>query len=130
MSRHSQRDSSLTCQYINAVIFGAPFSPTKSYLTTMPWGTPDAVYHGPTSFMPLTYDPYTAARDMGIYREIGEHAFAEVNAGEIVQRIMKSRDLYEARQRAKGVKAGAEAAARQREILEEEQLKKEAERAS
>lgn len=80
--------------------------------------------------MPLTYDPYSAARAMGIYKEIGAHAFAEVNAGEIVQRILKSRDMYEARQRAKGVKAGAELAAREREILEEQQRVKEAERAS
>lgn len=78
--------------------------------------------------MPLTYDPYVAPKAMGIYREVGEHAFSEVNAGEIVQRIMKSRDLYEARQRAKGVKAEVEAAARQREILEEEQRRKEVER--
>lgn len=79
--------------------------------------------------MPLTYDPYTAPKEMGIYREIGPHHFSQVNAGEIVQRIMKSRDMYEARQRAKGVKAEAEAAAREREILEEEQRQKEAERA-
>ena len=78
--------------------------------------------------MPLTYDPYLAAKEMGIYREIGHHAFSNVNAGEIVQRIMKSRDMYEARQRAKGVKAEVEAAARQREVLEEEQRQKEAER--
>jgi ethanolamine-phosphate cytidylyltransferase len=115
-------------QYIHAVVFGAPFTPTKAYLTWLPMGTPAAVYHGPTSFMPLTYDPYAAPRAMGVYREIGAHAFAHVNAGEIVQRIMRSRDLYEARQRAKGVKAGVEAAARQRELLEEEQRKKEAER--
>lgn len=112
-------------QYIHEVIFGAPFTPTESYLTSLPLGRPDAIYHGPTSFMPLTYDPYTAPKAMGIYKEIGEHAFAGVNAGEIVQRIMKSRDLYEARQKAKGVKAEVEAAARQREILEEEQRKKE-----
>lgn len=66
---------------------------------------------------------------MGIYREVGDHTFAHVNAGEIVQRIMKSRDMYEARQRAKGMKAEVEAAAREREILEEEQRQKEAERA-
>ncbi|KAH7325705.1 hypothetical protein B0I35DRAFT_405065 [Stachybotrys elegans] len=120
----------LQCKYINAVVFGAPFTPSKSYLTSLPWGTPDAVYHGATSFMPLTYDPYTAARDMGVYNEIGEHAFSHVNAGQIVQRIMKSREMYEARQRAKGVKAEVEAAARQREILEEEQRQKEAERAA
>ena len=117
-------------QYINAVVFGAPFTPTKPYLTTLPWGTPNAVYHGPTSFIPLTYDPYTAAKAMGIYKEVGEHAFAHVNAGQIVQRILKSRDMYEARQRAKGVKAEVESAAREREILEEEQRQKQAERAA
>lgn len=78
--------------------------------------------------MPLTYDPYTAPKAMGIYREIGEHAFSEVNAGEIVQRIMKSRDMYEARQRAKGMKAEVESAARERELMEEEQRKREADR--
>ncbi|KAH7145619.1 hypothetical protein B0J13DRAFT_553738 [Dactylonectria estremocensis] len=118
----------LQCKYINAVVFGAPFTPTKTYLTSLPRGTPDAVYHGPTSFMPLTYDPYTAPKAMGIYQEIGEHAFSSVNAGEIVHRIMKSRDMYEARQRAKGMKAEVEGAAREREILEEEQRKREAER--
>ncbi len=108
-------------------MFGAPFAPTKSYLTSLPWGVPDAVYHGPTSFMPLTYDPYTAPKEMGIYRQIGSHDFADVNAGTIVQRIMKSRDMYEARQRAKGVKANVEDAHRKRELLEEEQRRKEAE---
>ncbi|PHH85811.1 hypothetical protein CDD83_11142 [Cordyceps sp. RAO-2017] len=118
----------LQCKYIDAVVFGAPFTPSKAYLTTLPWGVPDAIYHGPTSFMPLTHDPYTAPKAMGIYREIGEHAFSEVNAAQIVQRIMRSRDMYEARQRAKGVKAEVEAAARRRELMEEEQRKREAQR--
>ncbi|KAI1390018.1 phosphoethanolamine cytidylyltransferase-like protein [Hypoxylon trugodes] len=115
----------LQCRHINAVIFGAPFSPSKSYLTSSPWGTPDAVYHGPTAFMPLSYDPYTAPKQMGIFQEVSSHEFQDVNAGTIVQRIMKSRDLYEERQRKKGVKAVGEAAHRQREILEEEQRRKE-----
>ncbi|KAI0473108.1 ethanolamine-phosphate cytidylyltransferase [Xylariaceae sp. FL0804] len=115
----------LQCRYLNAVVFGAPFSPTKSYLTSLPWGTPDAVYHGPTAFVPLSYDPYAAPREMGIFRQVLKHRFQDVNAGTIVQRIMKSRDLYEERQRKKGVKAVGEAAHRQREILEEEQRKRE-----
>lgn len=78
--------------------------------------------------MPFTNDVYTEPKAMGIYHEIGHHEFEEVNAGTIVQRIMKSRDLYEARQKAKGMKADLEAAHRQREIMEEEQRKKEAER--
>jgi ethanolamine-phosphate cytidylyltransferase len=112
------------------VIFGAPFTPTRAYLTYTPWGTTDAVYHGPTSFMPLTYDPYTAPKEMGIYREIGMHDFAGVNAGQIVQRIMKSRDMYEERQRVKGVKGIGEEAQRTREKLEEEQILKEKKAAS
>lgn len=96
----------------------------------MPWGTPDAVYHGPTAFIPLSYDPYTAPKEMGIFRQVAKHSFQDVNAGNIVQRIMKSRDLYEERQRKKGVKAGVEAAAREREILEEQQREKEAKIAS
>ncbi|AEO63523.1 4facc748-7428-489d-a672-2786b7ad590b [Thermothielavioides terrestris] len=115
----------LQCRYVHAVIFGAPFTPTKKYLTSLPWGTPDAVYHGPTSFMPFTTDVYAEPKEMGIYREIGHHEFEDVNAGTIVQRIMKSRDLYEARQRAKGMKADIEAAHKQRELLEEEQRKRE-----
>lgn len=76
--------------------------------------------------MPLTYDPYTAPKEMGLYREIGTHRFQEVNAGTIVQRIMKSRDMYEARQRAKGMKADVEAAHKKREAMEEKQRLKEA----
>ncbi|ROV99564.1 hypothetical protein VPNG_07702 [Cytospora leucostoma] len=115
----------LQCRYVNCVIFGAPFTPTKEYLTSWSWGTPHAVYHGPTSFMPLTYDPYTAPKELGIYQEIGEHAFQDVNAGNIVERIMSSRKQYEERQRRKGEKADVEAAARLREQLEEEQRQKE-----
>jgi ethanolamine-phosphate cytidylyltransferase len=114
-----------TTQHVNAVIFGAPFTPTKSYLTSLPWGTPDAVYHGPTAFMPLSYDPYAAPKELGIFQEISNHAWKNVNAGTIVQRIMKSRDMYEERQRKKGVKAELETAHKHREILEEEQRLKE-----
>ncbi|KAL2041053.1 hypothetical protein N7G274_005997 [Stereocaulon virgatum] len=110
----------LQCRYINSVIFSAPFTPSKAYLTNIPYGTPDAVYHGPTSFMPLTYDPYIGAKQLGIYQEVGNHDFQNVNAGEIVQRILKSREMYEARQRAKGEKASTEEAMKRREAPEQE----------
>jgi hypothetical protein len=80
--------------------------------------------------MPLTYDPYSAPKEMGIYREIGEHEFSGVNAGQIVQRILKSRDMYEERQRVKGVKGIGEEAQRRRETMEEEQRLKEKENAT
>lgn len=75
--------------------------------------------------MPLTYDPYTAPKVMRIYREIGEHEYSGVNAGQIVQRILKSRDMYEERQRVKGVKGIGEEAQKRREKMEEEQRLKE-----
>jgi ethanolamine-phosphate cytidylyltransferase len=71
----------------------------------MPFGVPDVVYHGPTTFIPLTYDPYTAPKRMGIFRQINDHPFQHVNAGEIVDRILRSREAYEERQRAKLQKA-------------------------
>lgn len=95
-------------QYIHAVIFSAPFVPSQPYLETLPFGVPDVVYHGPTTFIPLTYDPYSAPKKMGIFREVDRHAFQHVNAGEIVERILKSREAYEARQRAKLQKGVAE----------------------
>jgi ethanolamine-phosphate cytidylyltransferase len=125
----------LQCRYINAVIFGAPFSPSTPYLEAVPIGKTlsdpdkasysrlcsiDAVYHGPTTFMPLTYDPYTAAKEMGIYREIGDHPFSHVNAGEIVTRILKGREAFEERQRKKGEKSVGEEAVRRREQMERE----------
>lgn len=81
----------------------------------MPFGVPDVVYHGPTAFIPLTYDPYTAPKSMGIFQEVNKHAFQHVNAGEIVGRIMKSREAYEARQRAKLEKGVTEQLVKSRE---------------
>ncbi|KAL6714974.1 choline phosphate cytidylyltransferase [Lecanora helva] len=115
--------------YVDAVILSAPFTPSKAYLKNLPYGTPAAVYHGPTTFMPLTYDPYVAAKELSIYREVGEHDFQNVNAGEIVQRILRSREIYEARQRAKGEKTSTEEAVKRREALEQDAASLEKERA-
>ena len=62
---------------------------------------------------------------MGIYQEIGNHDFQHVNAGEIVQRILKSREMYEARQRMKGLKAVVEDAVQKREEMEQAAAEKE-----
>ncbi len=99
------------------MIFSAPFTPTGAYLANLPFGTPHAVYHGPTSFMRTSHDPYADARALGIYREIGDHDFQHINAEEIVKRIMKSREMYEERQRKKGKKAALEELSKEREAL-------------
>lgn len=78
--------------------------------------------------MPLTYDPYAPAKALNLYREIVNHDFQNVNAGEIVARIVKGRALYEERQRLKGVKAlGEEDERKRQEILERERRRKEIE---
>ncbi|OAL47133.1 ethanolamine-phosphate cytidylyltransferas-like protein [Pyrenochaeta sp. DS3sAY3a] len=127
----------LQCKYIHAAIFGAPFSLSKAFLLTMPYNhshNPAAanslplVYHGITSFMPLTYDPYAVPKDLNIYREIANHEFQNVNAAEIVARIMKGRVMYEERQRKKGEKGAGEEVEKLRQELEREQQRKEVER--
>ncbi|OAX79075.1 hypothetical protein ACJ72_06609 [Emergomyces africanus] len=111
----------LQCRYVHAVIFCAPFTPNVAYLKTLPFGVPDAVYHGPTTFIPLTYDPYVAPSKLGIFRQVDSHPFQHVNAGEIVQRILKSRQAFEERQRAKLLKAATEAEFKEKEELEKQQ---------
>lgn len=108
----------LSAKYINSIIFSAPFTPAKAYLAQMPFGIPDVVYHGPTSFIPLPYDPYVDAKKMNIYQDIGKHEYQDVNAGEIVQRILRSKEMYENRQRIKGLKAPGEEAVQRREEME------------
>jgi ethanolamine-phosphate cytidylyltransferase len=78
--------------------------------------------------MPLTYDAYAAAKALNIYREVSSHQFQNVNAAEIVARIMKSRAAYEERQRKKGEKGATEEAERTRQDLEREQQRREVER--
>lgn len=102
------------------MILGAPFIPTTPFLQSLPPGPPAAVYHGATAFMQMTVDPYTAAKQLGLYREIPAHAYSHVNAGEIVERILKGRAKYEERQRAKGVKGVAEEEVRRAEVAARE----------
>jgi ethanolamine-phosphate cytidylyltransferase len=96
-------------------------------LLTLPYGSPSAVYHGTTSFMPLTYDPYAPAKALKIYREVANHNWQNVNAGEIVDRIMKGRAAYEERQRIKGEKGVTEDAEKRRQELKRQQSIREVE---
>nr|POF16556.1 ethanolamine-phosphate cytidylyltransferase [Quercus suber] len=115
------------CQYIHAVVFGAPYTPTAAFLSALPAASqtqlPDAVYHGPTSFMPsaFTADPYADAKSAGVFIETPPHAFQDVNSAQIVQRILDNRIQYEERQRKKGVKNVGEEAQRAREKMKLEQ---------
>lgn len=107
------------CQYVHAVVFSAPYTPSKEYLASLPAGLPDVVYHGPTAFMPSDLDPYADSKALGIFQQVGEHRFQDVNSEQIVKRILDKREEYEERQRKKGVKAVGEDAARKEEIERE-----------
>ncbi|KAK5138253.1 hypothetical protein LTR08_003314 [Meristemomyces frigidus] len=106
------------CRYIHAVIFAAPYIPSQQYLSALPAlahsdkRVPDAVYHGPllspSSSVSTAEDPYADAKALGIFVETPEHAFQEVNAAQIVRRILDKRAEYEERQRKKGVKGVGE----------------------
>ena len=117
------------CAYVHGVVFSAPYIPSKTYLSTLPFLTstttvPNAVYHGPTSFMPSALDSstdlYADAKEMGIFHETPTHRFQDVNSAQIVQRILDNRQQYEERQRKKGEKGVGEAAARRQEMEAEE----------
>ncbi|KHJ31632.1 putative ethanolamine-phosphate cytidylyltransferase [Erysiphe necator] len=95
----------LQCKYINSAIFGAPIMLSHSFLSSIPFGTPCAVYHGPTNSNPPKVDPYLIPKEMGIYHEIKHHAYSAINASNICQRILRSRDLYEERQKLKALKS-------------------------
>ncbi|CAD0088262.1 unnamed protein product [Aureobasidium mustum] len=97
--------------------------PSKTFLESLPY-TVQAVYHGPTVSAPPGQDFYTDAKEMGIYKEISSHPYSHVNADSIVARILKSRELYEERQRVKGVKGIGEEAVRRREEMEREKAEK------
>lgn len=109
----------LQCKYVNAVVFGTPYAPDTDLLVASPWATRgdtpcwDAIYHGPAG----KDEAYAYAKETGVFRRVGEHAFQDVNANTIVQRIMASRALYEERQRKKGEKATVE------ELEKEQQAK-------
>jgi len=57
---------------------------------------------------------------MGIFNEVPPHDFQDVNAAQIVDRILKNRTRYEERQRKKGEKGITEEAVRRREEMERE----------
>lgn len=77
--------------------------------------------------MPLAFDPYAVPKALKIYHEIANHEFQNVNAAEIVTRIMKGRALYEERQRKKGEKGVSEEVEKLRQELEREQRRREVE---
>ncbi|OLL26414.1 Ethanolamine-phosphate cytidylyltransferase [Neolecta irregularis DAH-3] len=106
----------LQCRYVHAVVVSAPYSPSESFLTsTLPKSLrPKLVYHGPTQLQ--GDDIYKDPKNLGMYREIGFHKYADLSALSIVNRILERRTLFEERQRKKGAKAVHEEDLRKRDM--------------
>lgn len=100
----------LQCKYVDGVILGAPFVPNKEFLDAIePNINVTAVLHGPTAVITdqgtRQTDPYTYAREKGLYQEIGDHKYMKVSTTTLVDRVLQNRLAYEERQRKKGWKA-------------------------
>jgi ethanolamine-phosphate cytidylyltransferase len=111
------------CEYVDSVVFNAPVAPSKAYLDVLSqeFGSLPSVYwHGPTAFMPITgSDPHADVKSLGIFKETPKHDFQDVNAAQIVQRILDKREEYEERQRKKGAKKVGEEEQHRQEKLQQ-----------
>ena len=90
-------------KYISALILLAPFIVTKSFLSLIPYRAVGAVYQSPTPFTAseICHDRFADTKTLGIFREVGKHAFQDIDEDAITQRILKNKPLYEERQRLK-----------------------------
>uniref|UniRef100_A0AAX7VZE1 ethanolamine-phosphate cytidylyltransferase n=1 Tax=Astatotilapia calliptera TaxID=8154 RepID=A0AAX7VZE1_ASTCA len=108
-------------QYVSEVVIGAPFAVTKDLLDHF---KVDLVCHGKTEIYPDKdgSDPYAEPRRKGILRTVDSGNSLTTDA--IVQRIIKNRLLFEARNQKKEAKEIAVIEAMKR--LEEEKTKERA----
>ncbi|EGW33577.1 uncharacterized protein SPAPADRAFT_60920 [Spathaspora passalidarum NRRL Y-27907] len=93
----------LQCRYVDAVVLGAPYKPTKAFLEELP-GEVIKVCHGPTELE--TEGVYEDTSDL--FLQIGPHKFDEMNTAFIVDRVLQNKAAFEERQKRKGWKAEKE----------------------
>ncbi|KAK7939803.1 hypothetical protein WMY93_003129 [Mugilogobius chulae] len=101
MNIHERTLSVLACRYVSEVVIGAPFAVTKDLLEHF---KVDLVCHGKTQIYPAkdASDPYSEPRRKGILRTVDSGNSLTTDA--IVQRIIKNRLLFEARNQKKEAK--------------------------
>ncbi|RXN29565.1 ethanolamine-phosphate cytidylyltransferase-like protein [Labeo rohita] len=101
MNIHERTLSVLACRYVSEVVIGAPYAVTKDLLDHF---KVDLVCHGKTEVFPDRdgSDPYAVPRKMGILRTVDSGN--SLTTDNIVQRIIKNRLLFEARNQKKEAK--------------------------
>jgi ethanolamine-phosphate cytidylyltransferase len=92
---------------VDEVIIGAPYTVSKDVLEKV--YKVDVVIHGKTETLPDVdgQDPYALPKKLGLYFEI-ETAYSELTTNMIIERILRNRQVYEARNRRKAEKAALE----------------------
>ncbi|XP_036609841.1 ethanolamine-phosphate cytidylyltransferase isoform X2 [Trichosurus vulpecula] len=98
MNVHERTLSVLACRYVAEVVIGAPYAITANLLDHF---KVDLVCHGKTEVMPDKdgSDPYKEPKRRGIFRQIDSGN--DLTTDLIVQRIIKNRLEYEARNQKK-----------------------------
>jgi ethanolamine-phosphate cytidylyltransferase len=104
MNLHERVLSVLACRYVDEVIIGAPYVVTKDVLEKV-YDIDVVVGYKETSLTKI--DPYTLPKERGIYKEV-ELERKDYSTDTIVERIVKNRALYEARNKRKLEKAALE----------------------
>jgi len=119
MNLHERVLSVLACKFVNQVIIGAPYYVDKELIKQF---RIDVVIHGKTQISPdsMGRDPYEVAKEMGIFKAIDSKN--PLTTADIVQRIIRNKLEYEARNKKKEAKELSII-----EGLEEQIRKKEAE---
>uniref|UniRef100_A0A4W3KJI1 ethanolamine-phosphate cytidylyltransferase n=1 Tax=Callorhinchus milii TaxID=7868 RepID=A0A4W3KJI1_CALMI len=119
MNIHERTLSVLACRYVSEVVIGAPYSVTADLLDHF---KVDLVCHGKTEVMVDKdgADPYAEAKQRNIFKTI--HSGNELTTDHIVQRIIKNRLLFEARNQKKEAKelAAIQAVRKRNEQLKED----------
>ncbi|XP_045428240.1 ethanolamine-phosphate cytidylyltransferase isoform X2 [Pipistrellus kuhlii] len=117
MNLHERTLSVLACRYVSEVVIGAPYAVTAELLDHF---KVDLVCHGKTEIVPDKdgSDPYQEPKKRGIFRQIDSGS--NLTTDLIVQRIIKNRLEYEARNQKKEAKelAFLEAVKQQEELPE------------
>uniref|UniRef100_A0A3B1JLJ5 ethanolamine-phosphate cytidylyltransferase n=1 Tax=Astyanax mexicanus TaxID=7994 RepID=A0A3B1JLJ5_ASTMX len=121
MNVHERTLSVLACRYVSEVVIGAPYTVSKDLLDHF---KVDLVCHGKTEVFPDRdgSDPYTVPRRKGILRIVDSGN--SLTTDDIVQRIIKNRLLFQARNQKKEAKEMAVIQAMKRR--EEEKAKERA----
>ncbi|KAL0993469.1 hypothetical protein UPYG_G00108400 [Umbra pygmaea] len=118
MNVHERTLSVLACRYVSEVVIGAPYAVTKELLEHF---KVDLVCHGKTEVHPDKdgSDPYAEPMRRGILQTVD--SLNSLTTDDIVQRIIKNRLLFEARNQKKEAKEMALIQAMKRR--EEEKVK-------